>query len=172
MTWHGTEVDEVVRRYFEHYRIDPRSSRLPMALFSIPLFVRLFCEAVNPEAAKPVGVEALPSSPVAVFELYLGQTAQRLRTRPGHPTLPQGHVEKKLAHFARQLWEQGARELPFEKTLEVIDNAGVTWDDSLVHALEDEGVLSATAGRIGPTRAPFSSTGSPATSSPMRSSGG
>lgn len=141
LTWDGAEVNEVVARYFEHYRIDPGSSRLPMGLFSIPLFVRLFCEAVNPEATEPVGVEALPSSLVAVFELYLAQTAKRLRTRPGHPTLPQGHIEQKLARFARELWEQGVRELPFDRTKDLIDDAGVTWDDSLVHALEEEGVL-------------------------------
>ena len=135
------EVGEIVTRYFEHYRIDPGSSRLPMGIFRIPLFVRLFCEAVNPAAERDVGVEALPTSLVAVFELYLQQTANRLRTRPGHPSLPGGHIERKLARFARELWEQNARDLPFERTKELVDEAGVTWDHSLVRALEEEGLL-------------------------------
>lgn len=141
LTWDGSERHKVVDRYFEHYRIDPGSSRLPMGLFSIPLFVRLFCEAVNPDAMDAVGVESLPSSLVAVFDLYLKETAKRLRIRPGHPTLPQGHIEKKLVRFARELWEQRVRDLPFETTKELIDDAGVTWDHSLVRALEEEGIL-------------------------------
>src|SRR5436190_19629657 len=48
----------------------PRIFQSPDRLFSIPLFVRLYCEAVNPDHSESVGVEALPSSLVAVFELY------------------------------------------------------------------------------------------------------
>jgi hypothetical protein len=139
--WDDTEVEEVVRRYCEHYRIDPGSVRLPMGLFRIPLFVRLFCEAVNPEPAAAVGVESLPSSLVAVFELYRRETARRLRVRPGRPTLPEGHIERKLADFATVLWREAARDLPFEQARALIDDAGTSWDDSLVRALEEEGVL-------------------------------
>lgn len=139
--WDGTQVEEIVRRYFEHYRIEPGSVRLPMGLFQIPLFVRLFCEAVNPEGAAGIGVEALPSSLVAVFELYRRETARRLRVRPGRPTLPEGQIERKLADFATALWRDGARDLPFERARALIDDVGTSWDDSLVRALEEEGVL-------------------------------
>ena len=91
------------------------------------------------EAAQSVGVEALPSSLVAVFELYLRETAKRLRVRPGHPTLPQGHIERKLADFAGELWQLGVRDLPFDRTRELVDEPGTSWDDSLVRALEEEG---------------------------------
>jgi hypothetical protein len=140
LNWDRNEVSTVVSRYFEHYRIDPGSSRLPSRLFAIPLFVRLYCEAVNPDRLVPVGVEALPSSLVAVFELYRNQAAKRLRVRPGHPTLPQGHIEKRLARLANELWQEGVRELPFERTMQLVDT-GVDWDHSLVRALEEEGVL-------------------------------
>jgi hypothetical protein len=141
LEWEPPEVEKVVARYFEHYLINPGSSRLPMSLFSIPLFVRMFCEAVNPDRAKWVGVEAIPGSLVAVFELYRRETAKRLRVRPGHPTLPEGHIEKRLAAFAAALWEDGSRDLTFDRTRELLDGPGVSWDDSLVHALEDEGIL-------------------------------
>ena len=141
LKWDRTEVREIVGRYFKHYRINPGASHMPTGLFSIPLFVRLFCEAVNPDRTHMVGVEALPASLVAVFDLYRSETARRLRTRPGHPTLPRGHIEKKLARFAEELWLGRVRELSFDRTKELIDEPGVTWDDSLVRALEEEGVL-------------------------------
>lgn len=141
LQWAEGEVEQVVNRYFEHYRIDPGAARLPMGLFRIPLFVRLFCEAINPEAEARIGVEALPSSLVAVFELYLRETARRLRVRPGHPSLPDRHIEHKLAGFASELWRRDLKDLPFKRARALIDEPGTTWDDSLVRALEEEGLL-------------------------------
>jgi hypothetical protein len=147
LEWDEAEVEQVVARYFEHYKIDPGATRLPIGLFHIPLFVRLFCESVNPDADHTVGVENIPSSLVAVFELYLKETARRLRDRPGHPSLPDRYVERKLAAFAAELWNADSRDLSFEQTKVLLDDAGTSWDDSLVRALEEEGLLFREGGR-------------------------
>lgn len=141
LDWLDIEVQEAVTKYFDYYRIDPGATRLPLRLFAIPLFLRLFCEAVNPDHESEAGVEAIPSTLVATFELYWQQTAKRLRTRQGHATLPEGHVERRVAALALELWRKGLRELPFDDARAVLDDGSTNWDESLLHALEDEGVL-------------------------------
>lgn len=140
LEWQETETAEAVSRYFEHYKIDSGSSRLPMWLFSNALFLRMFCEAVNPLRLEPVGVESIPTSLVAVFELYRESAAERLRARPGRPTLPPGHVQQKLAVFALALWDQNVRDMHFDDAKSLLDE-GSDWDKSLVRALEEEGIL-------------------------------
>ena len=141
LAWQDVEVAEATRRYFEHYRIDAGSIRLPMGLFRNPLFLRMFCEAVNPDRTESVGVEAIPASLVGVFELYHDRTDERLRQRPGHPTLPRGQVKKKLAALATELWNRGTRELPFDDARQLVDGSEQDWDRSLIRALLEEGVL-------------------------------
>jgi len=142
LEWQGQSVDEIVERYFEHYRIDPGEALLPRGLFRIPLFVRMYCEAANPERQETVGAEVLPNSLVGVFELYRRRVADRLTNDPARLTLPPGHVEKQLARFAQELWHKNARRLPYNDAKALIDEPGVSWDESLYRRLEDEGVLN------------------------------
>lgn len=135
------EIREAARRYFNHYKIDPGQARLPMRLFGQLLYLRLFCEATNGDAEQWVGVEALPGSLVAVFERYVAQTTRRLGDRPGHPMLPHGHIEKKLAAFAQLLWDRQARDVPWDEAKLLFDGDAAEWDHSLLKALEQEGVL-------------------------------
>ncbi len=141
LEWQTIEVEEAVARYFDFYLIDPGSAKLPMRLFADPLLLRMYCEATNGDREARVGVEALPTSLVAVFELYRDRTASGLTSRPGHPTLPPGHVERQLAALAGELWARGSRDLPYDDAKELLDEDGVTWDDSLYRALEEEGVI-------------------------------
>lgn len=138
LEWHSQEVAEAVRRYFEFYLIDPGSARLPMNQFADPLFLRMFCEAVNGDRQHPVGVEKVPGDLVAVYELYrdraVGRIAEHLQLRPLY-------VQNQLAHLAVALWDQRARDLPFEEMQAIIDEPARAWNDSLVRAFEQEGIL-------------------------------
>jgi hypothetical protein len=128
------EVWQAVERYFEHFKIDPGDAWLPLGLFGDLLFLRLYCEASNYEAAEWVGAEALPQSLVGVFERYLRQTAERVRCRPAHPTLPPGYVEAKLAAFANRLWERSARELDWHEAKVLFDGNDREWEHSPLRA--------------------------------------
>lgn len=141
LEWQEGEVDDVVRRYFEHYLIDPGGAWLPLELFRNPLLLRLYCEAANGERRSPVGVEALPSSLIGVFELYRARVADRLATDPARAALPPGHVERQLARLAMTIWDRQARIVSYDEAKELIDGAGVSWDDSLYRRLEEEGIL-------------------------------
>jgi hypothetical protein len=136
--WPTPEVWDAVEKYFAHYRINPGSARLPIGRFRNPLFLRMFCEAVNGDGEREVGVEAIPASLVGVFSLYRDRAADRLRQeldfRPKY-------VEQQLAKVARALWDANARKLRFEEMQQLVNEDGREWENSLVRALEDEGIL-------------------------------
>lgn len=145
LTLYGFEhnVDEAVARYFEYYRIDPGSAWLPMDWFKEPLFLRMFCEATNPDRQQTVGVEALPASLTAVFERYLETVANRIRDRL---ELPPKYVSEALDKIAMTLWDRTTRDLPSEEVMELVGDDPRDWDRSLVRALEEDGVLSRDSG--------------------------
>jgi hypothetical protein len=138
LQWRELEVDDLVSRYFAHYQIQADELALPFGWFANPLFLRIFCEATNPEHIHPVGVEAIPISLVGVFELYRERAVERIRQRL---QLPPGYIEKKLAKVAQALWERGARILRFDDVQAIMDESDREWEHSLVRALEDEGIL-------------------------------
>jgi hypothetical protein len=136
--WSESEVEELIEKYFAYYIIEPGSARLPIYLFREPLFLRMFCEAVNPDREQPVGVERLPGSLVAAFTLYLTSVADRLaRQHEWAPT----YVSRQLAKIALELWNRNARRMPFHDLQQLIGEDERQWRDSLVRALEDEGIL-------------------------------
>jgi hypothetical protein len=135
------EIRRAVARYFEHYKIDPGEARRPFGLFSEMLYLRIYCEATNPEREEWVGAEALPQSLVDVFERYVEQVCKRLSNRQNHPPLPPGFVRGKLAAFAMQLWDGDVRELPWDEAKLLFDGNAEEWEHSLLRALEEEGVL-------------------------------
>lgn len=136
------EVLVAARRYFTHYKIDPGEARVPLSLFSELLYLRIYCEATNPERQHWVGAEALPQSLVDVFERFVDQVCTRVSDRPNHPSLPPGFVQGKLDAFALRLWDEDVRELPWDDAKLLVDRSAEEWDESLLRALEEEGILA------------------------------
>jgi hypothetical protein len=138
LEWSEAEVDEAVRVYFEHFKINAGGTVLPFGYFRELLFLRLYCEAVNPEAVEAVGVEALPGDMVAVFELYRERALERIASdldlRPGLPA-------ERLALIAKKLWDENQRSLPFAEMKATINEPETEWNRSLVKALEEAGIL-------------------------------
>jgi hypothetical protein len=139
LRWREQEEDEAIDRYFEYYKINRGSARLHLWLLRVPLFLRLFCEAVNGEREQWVGAEAIPDDLVAVYELFRDRTARRLAKKLG---LREQLVVRKLAAVARALWERRARDLPFEEVQEIVDERESDWQNSLVREFEQEGIFS------------------------------
>jgi hypothetical protein len=138
LEWSEAEVDEAVRVYFEHFKINAGGTVLPFGYFRELLFLRLYCEAVNPEAVEAVGVEGLPGDMVAVFELYRERALERIASdhdlRPGLPA-------ERLALIAKKLWDENQRSLPFAEMQATINEPETEWNRSLVKALEEAGIL-------------------------------
>lgn len=141
LDWIGSEVDDILRAYFGHYLINPAGAWLPVGMFRNPLFVRMYCEAANPLRETSVGVEALPTSLIGVFELFREGVVQRLAEDPARVPVPADQIKRRLAAFALEMWNRGVRRLPSDEAKAILDAGESNWDESLFRRLEEEGVL-------------------------------
>ncbi|QGZ47421.1 hypothetical protein GPZ77_02495 [Streptomyces sp. QHH-9511] len=141
LAWHRPEVADIIRVYFDHYRIDAADAWLPIGNFHNPLFVRMYCEAANHERRVTVGAEALPQSLIGVFELYRNRVAERLEHDPARILVPADQIKRNLAALARHMWAQGVRKLSSDDARAILDVGQQTWDESLFRRLVEEGVL-------------------------------
>lgn len=140
----GYEHDTVdaVRRYFSYYRIDPSDAELPWELLEHPLTLRMFCEVTNPERKRIVGVEAMPGSLTALWDRYLEQVAERIaQLSPRAWRYFEPDVRTALSKIGLCLWEAKARSLDFEELRRTLRDDNHPWDQSIVRALEQEGVI-------------------------------
>ena len=138
---YGEETIEAVREHFRHWKIDATDAPLP-GFLRHPLTLRLFCEVTNPTRQRVVGIDAMPGSLTALFERYLEQVGVRvveLASR-AHRFFAQD-VNAAISTIANKLWESRSRSIEFGDLRNILGDAQRPWDQSLVRALEHEGVL-------------------------------
>ena len=139
----GRMTGEAIRRYFDYYKINAGSLRLPLERFRDPLFLRIFCEATNPLRQEWVGPERFPTSLVAAFTEFRKAVAQRIADRPGNITKSYPpDILNALDKLALAMWETDRRAVPFGEVRELIGDTTTNWAESLARQLADEGVLS------------------------------
>jgi hypothetical protein len=141
LEWYRSEVNDIVRAYFDHYLINAVGAWLPISMFHNPLFVRMYCEAANHDRRAPVGAEALPTSLVGVFELYRDSVVHRLAEDPARMAVPADQIKRRLAALALEMWTRGVRRIPSDDAKTILDAGETNWDESLFRRLEDEGVI-------------------------------
>ena len=146
------DTGRAVRRYFEHYRIDPADAELPWGLIRHPLTLRLFCEVTNPTREQVVGIEAMPGSLTALFDRYLEQVAERIaELAPRTQRYYELDVRSALDEIGTALWDEGARSLELLSLRRRLRDDSRPWNESIVRALEQDGVLLRVPGDS-PTR--------------------
>ncbi len=141
LEWYESEVEDIVDAYFQHYLINAAGAWLPTGMFHNPLFVRMYCEAANPLRQAHVGVEALPTSLVGVFEMYRDGVVQRLAEDPARVPIPLDQITRRLASLGLELWTRGVRRIPSDDARAILDAGETNWGESLFRRLEEEGVL-------------------------------
>lgn len=142
MSGFGGDAREAVRRYFDYYRIHPGDAEINSDLLSHPLTLRLYCEVANPTRSKDVGAEALPKSLTGLFDKYLEYAAESISEKSPHTRryYPQD-VTRALGVFGSLLWERNARQVPEDVLRAAMGDADRPWNESLLHMLEQEGVV-------------------------------
>lgn len=138
---YGEETIEAVREHFRYWKIDATDASLP-GFLQHPLTLRLFCEVTNPTRQQVVGINAMPGSLTALFERYLEQVGVRvveLASRV-HRFYAQD-VNAAISMIANKMWESRTRAIEFGELRNLLGDAQRSWDQSLVRALEHEGVL-------------------------------
>ncbi|PMR75302.1 NACHT domain-containing protein [Billgrantia endophytica] len=139
---YGSETIEAIREHFRHWKIDATDVSLPVELLEHPLTLRLFCEVTNPTRKKVVGVSAMPGSLTALFERYLEQVSVRVVELASRAHRFYGQdVNAALSKIANKMWESRTRVVEFDELRNLLGDAQRPWDQSLVRALEHEGVL-------------------------------
>ena len=145
LSWTGFERDLVsaVRRYFEHYRIDATDSEVPKELLDHPLTLRVFCEVTNPTRSERVGIEAMPLSLTDLFDSYIKRVARRIEElSPVSQRYRTTDVLSALQQIGRILWDRNSRGVPFSELRRTLGDEGRVWHESIVRALEQDGVLT------------------------------
>ena len=137
------DLDGALDKYFEYFLIDPSDAELPMGLLNHPLTLKLFCQVVNPTRERVVGVEALPGSLTGLFDRFLEQSRDRIsELSPGTHRYGSEDVRWALQQVGLDLWNGRSRSVPVSALRHKLGDIGRPWTVSIVHALEQEGILT------------------------------
>jgi hypothetical protein len=138
----GGDTEEAIRRYFANYRIDAADADFPWEYLKTPLTLRLFCEVTNPTRASVAGVERIPRSLTALFDCYLGQAAARIaELAPRTRRYYEADIRAAIAEIGGALWDQKASSLDLMAIRRQLGDEHRPWNESLIRALEEDGVL-------------------------------
>ena len=138
----GQDVEEAMIGYFRHYKIAIGDAGLPAGLLKHPLTLRLLCEVTNPNRERTVGIEVAPDSLSALFDRYLEQaTARIIELAPRVRQFQKGEVARALDEVGIALWTERASTLDVDTLRRTLGEAGRPWTESIVGALENEGVI-------------------------------
>jgi hypothetical protein len=138
----GREL-EATERYFDNYGLDQPRVPLLTPEFSNPLFLKLYCEALQ-----GLGLRAAPGGEdhvSAIFERYFTWKSKRVVQRLGLDPVG-SDVRKALQAFAVALAERGRDVLPRSEAAQLLNPhaPGCTqWPSTMFGALLNEGMLSA-----------------------------
>lgn len=137
------DLDDAINKYFEYYLIDPSDAELPMWLLDHPLTLKLFCQVVNPSRERVVGVEAFPGSLTGLLDRFLEQSRDRISNlSPRNHRYCSEDIRWALQQVGLDLWDRRSRSVPLSALRDNLGDAGRPWTVSIVHALEQEGILS------------------------------
>ena len=141
ITGYGADAIEAIREHFSYWKIDATDASLPEFLRH-PLTLRLFCEVTNSTRQKVVGIDAMPGSLTALFDRYLDRVGDRIaELAPRTQRYYAQDVRAALTVVAKSLWDSRTRSIDIDQLRRALGDEGRPWDQSLVRALEHEGVL-------------------------------
>jgi len=137
-----SDLRRAIGRYFTYYRIEPLDAELPWELLNHPLTLRIFCEVTNGDRKRTVGATAIPASLTVLFERYLEQVATRIAelASPSCRYFP-ADVASALEGLGLSLWKGRSRDIEIAQLRELLHDQARPWDQSLVAALENDGLL-------------------------------
>ena len=142
------DTSQAVQRYFAYFKINATDADIPYELLRHPLTLRLFCEVANQSRENEVGVEALPLSLTGLFERYLDQVAERVASlASARMPYEQQDVRKALDEIGWTFWEEKSRSLEVNRLRARLNDAGRLWSQSIVNALEQDGILFRDLGK-------------------------
>jgi hypothetical protein len=136
-------VDEAVRRYFGAYNIKADLTAAPLEQFAHPIYLKIFCETVNPQRLEERHIYVGEQTLFETFDEYMKMCNRTVCDMLG---LRRGRnlISTALGQVAAYLWEHRTRYVPIDNAAKLIDGQSIdtlNWESSKTHALESEGLL-------------------------------
>ena len=139
----------LIRKYFEHYKIQADLSFLSLQRFTKPLYLKIYCESVNPTRKKFKQVTLGYDSIYSIFENFIVQcdinVFKRIeKTGKYPPTAAYKRIASKvLKQLAKQLWIKPTRAFPLEELMKITDGnpLNIEYKNSIAKAILDEELL-------------------------------
>jgi len=136
----GEDVDQAVEKYFDHFNIDAGGVDLPLERFNHPVTLRIFCSVTNPTRGPRVQLVGRAPSLNAMFDAYLADAANRIETLT-NSRIRAADVHNALQALGVETWNTNSREVSETRAKEIFGDTNRLWDDSILNALQEEGVL-------------------------------
>ncbi len=136
----GEDVDQAVEKYFDHFNIEAGGVDLPLERFDHPVTLRIFCSVTNPTREHRVQLVGRAPSLNAMFDGYLDDAANRIETLTSS-RIRATDVQNALQELGVEMWNTNAREVSETRAKEIFGDTNRLWDDSILNALQGEGVL-------------------------------
>lgn len=138
----GEHTIEAVERYFSYYKIKLSDIPFEIGILEHPLTLRIFCEVTNPNRTTSIEIDELPASKTMLFGKFIQQSGERIAELSSHThRYYEPDVRNALSSVAYFLWENNARSISMKNIRQLLGDANVPWDKSIVRALQDEGIL-------------------------------
>ncbi|WP_125778404.1 NACHT domain-containing protein [Antribacter gilvus] len=136
----GENVDQAVEKYFDHFKIDTDGADLPLERFDHPITLRIFCSIMNPTRESRVQLVDRAPSLNAMFDAYIADAARRIDALP-NSRIRATDVHGALRALGVEMWDTNSREVSERRVKELFGDTNRLWDDSILNALQEEGVL-------------------------------
>lgn len=136
------DVQDAIEKYFSEYKIVADPTSAPLEHFQHPIYLRLFCEAHNPDKKEHLEVSLGEETLFRVFDKFLAACEGRARRRLKRLVGPL--VEPALQRLGALLWRGALRSCPMSEAASAIEQKAVEDiddDTSLLRVLEQEDVL-------------------------------
>ena len=136
-------VEQAAQKYFDEYKIKADLTTESLEHFTNPIYLKLFCEAKNPERKEVKSVFIGKAGLFEVFEEFLAQCNRAIQGRTDlHPST--NIVRPALTAIAEHIWKEKARGISLANAVRLIDGASLDeleWERSRTRAIESEGLL-------------------------------
>jgi len=137
----GEECVAAMQKYFAFWKIDVQDAWLPDFLRH-PLTLQLFCEVTNHSRQKVVRINSGIASLTDLFDRYLEQIADRIAKGASLPCrFDKYEVQIAITRIANRMWDARARLVGRRELLSLCSVKPRSWSQSIVFALEQEGLL-------------------------------
>ena len=138
----GGDAEDAIGKYFRHYKIDPGDTEIPVELLQHPLYLRIFCEVMNPDHKAKVRVDHFPASLPLLFEKYVANACERISqfSNLNHSYTAED-VHRAVYMLGLEMWKVRRREIAEQDFRKITFDIGRSWDSSIVNLLMQEGII-------------------------------